>query len=252
MPNSKSAPYLAFALLGATGLWLALACSGLLVTPGGSAGTAGTTGTAGTGSGNAAAAPASPAPEASRRAGGSGGTARRAAAASPAAARRAPARGQRRRGDDRRGGDRRRRRRGGATGTAGGGAGGGARRRAARPGHDAAARSDARGERRELPLPAEPRDLAAACYPTGYLNADVMAAYAQWKTDTVTSNGAGRVPARAADVVDRVQHVAPRRDSTVSEGIGYGMIIAVFMGDTDAVRRPVEVRAGCTGTSTAS
>jgi endo-1,4-beta-D-glucanase Y len=69
--------------------------------------------------------------------------------------------------------------------------------------------------------------MSANCiYPTGYRNEDVQAAYSQWKADTVTSDGAGghlRVKRPNEPVLDK--------DSTVSEGIGYGMIIAVFMGD---------------------
>ncbi len=72
--------------------------------------------------------------------------------------------------------------------------------------------------------------MSAGCtYPTGYRNEDVLAAYARWKTDTVTSDGAGG-------------HLRIRRpndpgldsNTTVSEGIGYGMLIAVYMGDADS------------------
>jgi endo-1,4-beta-D-glucanase Y len=64
-------------------------------------------------------------------------------------------------------------------------------------------------------------------YPTGYRNEDVNAAYQQWRNDTVTSSGAGgflRVQRLASDP-------ALQTGSTVSEGIGYGMLIAVYMGD---------------------
>jgi endo-1,4-beta-D-glucanase Y len=69
--------------------------------------------------------------------------------------------------------------------------------------------------------------MSAGCfYPAGYLNSDVQAAYDQWKRDTVTSDGAGgnlRVKRPHEPVLDP--------NTTVSEGIGYGMIIAVFMDD---------------------
>ncbi len=64
-------------------------------------------------------------------------------------------------------------------------------------------------------------------YPTAYYNEDVQAAYAQWKSDLVTSSGAGgfrRVQRLASDPKLQV-------GSTVSEGIGYGMLIAVYMND---------------------
>jgi endo-1,4-beta-D-glucanase Y len=65
-------------------------------------------------------------------------------------------------------------------------------------------------------------------YPSRYLNSDVQAAYAKWKSDTVTSSGAPagtmRVQRLSSD-----QGAAPY--TTVSEGIGYGMLLAVYMGD---------------------
>ena len=65
--------------------------------------------------------------------------------------------------------------------------------------------------------------------PAGYRNADVRAAYEQWKRDTVTSTGALghlRVKRLANDV-------GLERGSTVSEGIAYGMLLAVYMGDQE-------------------
>jgi endo-1,4-beta-D-glucanase Y len=64
-------------------------------------------------------------------------------------------------------------------------------------------------------------------YPAGYLNSDVQAAYARWKADTVTTSGAGgfrRVERTASDT-------SLALNSTVSEGIGYGMLLAVYMND---------------------
>jgi endo-1,4-beta-D-glucanase Y len=86
-----------------------------------------------------------------------------------------------------------------------------------------------------FPFP-QNREMSSRCvYPTGYLNADVMAAYAQWKNDLVTTNGAGgttgarRVQRTASDPVGMYTPAG----STVSEGIGYGMLIAVYMGSKD-------------------
>ncbi len=66
-------------------------------------------------------------------------------------------------------------------------------------------------------------------YPAGYRNEDVQAAYARWRADTVTSDGAGghlRIKRPADPGLDS--------NTTVSEGIGYGMLIAVYMGDADS------------------
>jgi hypothetical protein len=72
--------------------------------------------------------------------------------------------------------------------------------------------------------------MSANCiYPTGYLNDAVQAAYAQWKADTVTSAGAG-----GHLRVKRPNEPGLDKDSTVSEGIGYGMLIAVYMGDAES------------------
>ena len=85
------------------------------------------------------------------------------------------------------------------------------------------------------PAPAQPghshpfpqnRENSRCIYPTAYHNEAVQAAYSQWKNDTVTSNG--------ADGFRRVQRPSDpglNPNSTVSEGIGYGMLIAVYMDD---------------------
>src|SRR5690606_16479086 len=60
--------------------------------------------------------------------------------------------------------------------------------------------------------------------PAHYKNSDVVAAYEKWRTDTVTSEGAGgylRVKRTPSD-----GNLA--LGSTVSEGIAYGMLIAVY------------------------
>jgi len=59
-----------------------------------------------------------------------------------------------------------------------------------------------------------------------YNNADVIAAYNQWYTDCVTSTGAGGYLR-----VQRPNDSGLNLDSTVSEGIGYAMVIAVYMND---------------------
>ncbi|HVZ88810.1 MAG TPA: glycosyl hydrolase family 8, partial [Polyangia bacterium] len=62
--------------------------------------------------------------------------------------------------------------------------------------------------------------------PTGANPADAMAAYAKWKTDLVVSDGA-----RGYLRVQRPNSSGAQVDSTVSEGIGYGMLLAVFAND---------------------
>ncbi|HJT24693.1 MAG TPA: glycosyl hydrolase family 8, partial [bacterium] len=59
-----------------------------------------------------------------------------------------------------------------------------------------------------------------------YNNADVLAAYNKWYADCVTSTGAGGFLR-----VQRPNEPGLNPNSTVSEGIGYGMVIAVYMND---------------------
>jgi len=69
--------------------------------------------------------------------------------------------------------------------------------------------------------------MSASCsYPRGYRNEDVQAAWNQWKADTITGDGAGGFLR-----VKRPNDAGLAVDSTVSEGIGYGMLMAVFMGE---------------------
>jgi endo-1,4-beta-D-glucanase Y len=80
-----------------------------------------------------------------------------------------------------------------------------------------------------FPFP-QNRQSAGCAYPSGYKNSDVQAAYAQWKSDLVTSNGAGghlRVQRTTSDGVDACRPLG----STVSEGIAYGMLFAAYMND---------------------
>jgi endo-1,4-beta-D-glucanase Y len=54
-------------------------------------------------------------------------------------------------------------------------------------------------------------------------NAQIVTAYARWKTTFVTASGAGGAL--------RVQRDATDNNDTVSEGIGYGMLASVYMAD---------------------
>ncbi|HEV8549903.1 MAG TPA: glycosyl hydrolase family 8 [Polyangiaceae bacterium] len=77
----------------------------------------------------------------------------------------------------------------------------------------------------KFPFP-QNRQSSHCTYPSAYDNADVKAVYDAWKNDLITSDGANgfrRVKRPAEHNLDQ--------DSTVSEGIGYGMIIAVYMDD---------------------
>jgi endo-1,4-beta-D-glucanase Y len=76
-----------------------------------------------------------------------------------------------------------------------------------------------------FPFP-QNRENSRCTYPVNYCNDDVQAAYAQWKADTVTNAGAP-----AGRRVKRPNEPGLEKDSTVSEGIGYGMLIAVYMND---------------------
>ena len=76
-----------------------------------------------------------------------------------------------------------------------------------------------------FPFP-QNRQATRCTYPVAYCNDDVMKAYNQWKADTVTKDGAP-----AGRRVKRPNEPGLDKDSTVSEGIGYGMLIAVYMND---------------------
>jgi len=76
-----------------------------------------------------------------------------------------------------------------------------------------------------FPFP-QNRQASRCTYPVAYCNDDVMKAYQQWKNDTVTKDGAP-----AGRRVKRPNEPGLDKDSTVSEGIGYGMLIAVYMND---------------------
>ncbi len=76
-----------------------------------------------------------------------------------------------------------------------------------------------------FPFP-QNRESSRCTYPSGYDNADVTAAYEQWRADTVTATGANGFLR-----VQRPNEPGLAPNSTVSEGIGYGMLIAVYMND---------------------
>jgi endo-1,4-beta-D-glucanase Y len=75
-----------------------------------------------------------------------------------------------------------------------------------------------------FPFPEEQR--SALCqYPAGTRSADASAAFEKWKTDLVTGDGAGGfLRVRRPDSSGAI-------DSSNSEGMGYGMLIAVYLND---------------------
>jgi endo-1,4-beta-D-glucanase Y len=80
-------------------------------------------------------------------------------------------------------------------------------------------------EQANFPFP-QNREFENCTYPTRYDNAHVVAAFEKWKTDTVTADGAsGHLR------VKRPSEPGLEPNSTVSEGIAYGMLIAVYMND---------------------
>jgi endo-1,4-beta-D-glucanase Y len=76
-----------------------------------------------------------------------------------------------------------------------------------------------------FPFP-QNRESMHCSYPRDYRNEDVQAAYERWKSDTVTADGAG-----GHLRVQRPNEPGLEPNSTVSEGIAYGMLIAVYMND---------------------
>ena len=78
----------------------------------------------------------------------------------------------------------------------------------------------------KFPFPQNRFKTANCTYPTKIINDDVLAVYNQWKTDLVTADGA-----RGFRRVKRPNEPGLEKNSTVSEGIAYGMLIAVYMDD---------------------
>ncbi|MBN1611064.1 MAG: hypothetical protein JW940_30815 [Polyangiaceae bacterium] len=79
----------------------------------------------------------------------------------------------------------------------------------------------------KFPFP-QNRESSHCIYPFAYDNQDVKDVYAAWKNDLVTSDGAGGFRR-----VKRPAEPGLEVNSTVSEGIAYGMIIAVYMDDQE-------------------
>ena len=125
----------------------------------------------------------------------------------------------------------------GANGRAGSGAGGSST--ASDGGADAVSSTGGSGPTRgptppapgmKFPFP-QNRQSANCVYPTGYTNDVVVAAYNKWKADTVTTAGAGGFRRVKRTQSDYTGTGGLELESTVSEGIGYGMLIAVYMND---------------------
>jgi endo-1,4-beta-D-glucanase Y len=79
----------------------------------------------------------------------------------------------------------------------------------------------------KFPFP-QNRESSHCIYPAAYDNQDVKDVYTAWKSDLVTSDGAGGFRR-----VKRPAEPGLQVNSTVSEGIAYGMIIAVYMDDQE-------------------
>jgi endo-1,4-beta-D-glucanase Y len=77
----------------------------------------------------------------------------------------------------------------------------------------------------KFPFP-QNRQSQHCTYPIAYDNEDVKAVYTAWKNDLVTSDGAGGFRR-----VKRPAEPGLNVNSTVSEGIAYGLLIAVYMDD---------------------
>lgn len=78
-----------------------------------------------------------------------------------------------------------------------------------------------------FPFP-QNRESSHCSYPTNYDNQDVVRAFDKWRTDTVTADGAG-----GHLRVKRPMEPGLEVNSTVSEGIAYGMLIAVYMNEQE-------------------
>jgi endo-1,4-beta-D-glucanase Y len=81
----------------------------------------------------------------------------------------------------------------------------------------------------KFPFPQNRRD-TKCIYPTNADYGDVQKVYDQWKQHLITSDGVGS-NCSSCRRVKRPKDNGLQTDSTVSEGIAYGMIIAVYMND---------------------
>ncbi len=82
------------------------------------------------------------------------------------------------------------------------------------------------GHNYPFPQNRESANQGGCIYPTLYRNEDVQAIYTLWKNNNVTSDGA-----KGFRRVKRPKEPGLEPGSTVSEGIAYGMMIAVYMDD---------------------
>ena len=113
---------------------------------------------------------------------------------------------------------------GGVTATGGGVATGGAPSSGGTTGGLSATGGTSSSGSAQRPFPQDIRS-PYCTYPSNARNDDVVTAYEQWKTAVVTADGAGGyLRIKKPDSGSVI-------GSTVSEGIGYGMILAVYMGD---------------------
>jgi endo-1,4-beta-D-glucanase Y len=97
----------------------------------------------------------------------------------------------------------------------------------ARSANDARNPGDTRVTGARFPFP-QNRQSPYCSAPSAGKSDDVQAAYDLWKNATVKSDGAGGYRR-----VNRVRDDEPGQEWTVSEGIAYGMILAVYMDDQD-------------------
>jgi hypothetical protein len=82
----------------------------------------------------------------------------------------------------------------------------------------------------KFPFP-QHRSTARCVLANGSKPADVQAAYAQWKSDTVVDAGSGAYRVQRLESDPLNPDGCTPHGSTVSEGIGYGMLLAVYMND---------------------
>ncbi len=81
-----------------------------------------------------------------------------------------------------------------------------------------------------FPFP-QNRQSSNCIYPTAYSNDDVQTVYNAWKSALVSNQGVGTNCTNCERVIRPAEPGTLQLNSTVSEGIGYGMIIAVYMND---------------------
>jgi len=85
--------------------------------------------------------------------------------------------------------------------------------------------SNVNGTTGNFPFP-QNKDNPYGFHSSIYNNADILAAYNKWYSSCITSSGAGGFLR-----IQRPDDSGLNLNSTVSEGIGYAMVIAVYMND---------------------